>query len=138
MVSCKRNCWVFLVDTQPTHSLTHLHSHTGTHTYEIPIQRKGKQNEFIIIIEAMLNIFLDTKNFLVFCLLLTNYEHYKRIIWKLFWKLFRIKLLPTQTVPELSLIYPTIPRITIFIWLSQEICTLCSWIVDTHKIKEKK
>lgn len=127
------------------HTYTHTnytHSHTvtykHTHTYEIPIQRKGKQNEFIIIIEAMLNIFLDTKNFLVFCLLLTNYEHYKRIIWKLFWKLFRIEQLPTQTVPELSLIYPTIPRITIFIWLSQEICTLCSWIVDTHKIKEKK
>lgn len=137
MVSCKRNCWVFLVDTTYTHKV-HTVTYKHTHTYEIPIQRKGKQNEFIIIIEAMLNIFLDTKNFLVFRLLLTNYEHYKRIIWKLFWKLFRIKLLPTQTVPELSLIYPTIPRVTIFIWLSQEICTLCSWIVDTHKIKEKK
>lgn len=104
---------IFSRHTTYTHKL-HTVTYKHTHTYEIPIQRKGKQNEFIIIIDAMLNIFLDTKNFLVFRLLLTNYEHYKRIIWKLFWKLFRIKLLPTQTVPELSLIYPTIPRITIF------------------------
>lgn len=124
---------IFSRHTTYTHKL-HTVTYKHTHTYEIPIQRKGKQNEFIIIIEAMLNIFLDTKNFLVFRLLLTNYEHYKRIIWKL----FRIKLLPTQTVPELSLIYPTIPRVTIFIWLSQEICTLVQLNSRYTQNKRKK
>lgn len=130
MVSCKRNCWVFLVDTQPTHK--------HTHTYEIPIQRKGKQNEFIIIIEAMLNIFLDTKNFLVFRLLLTNYEHYKRIILELFVNYLELKNFLLKLFLSCLSSIQRFLELQFFIWLSQEICTLCSWIVDTHKIKEKK
>lgn len=46
MVSCKRNCWVFLVDTQPTHTQT-THSYIQTHAYIWDTDTKKRQTKWI-------------------------------------------------------------------------------------------